>query len=541
MTVIPLILVAALGLLLGRLKILGVQVGVVGVLFAGIVAGHIGLDLDPATLEFVRDFGLLLFVYAIGVQVGPGFMAALRQRGVRLILLAAGVVFCGAAIAWALARTGITPPFVTLGLYCGAVTNTPALGAAQGLLKTWPGFDPAALAQPGIGYALAYPFGVIGTIGAMVLLRVLGRLSVVDEAERFAREQSAKQQPLLRRNIEVTNANFEGRSVTDIPGLAGSGVVISRRWHEGELTLVTPHSHLHVGDILLAVGPAAGLNALQTIIGKESARDLMALPGAIEVQRAIVTDPRAVGETLLTLQLTHRYGVVVTRVIRGEVELSAAPGLRLNAGDVLLLVGPPQAISRAMNELGNRVKDLEQVALLPILAGMTLGAALGQIPIPVPGLQVPLKLGIAAGGLLAAMALACLGRIGQVLWHLPHVANHTLRDLGITLFLACVGIKAGHGFVDALVGGGWVWMMWAGLVTLVPIVPALFVARRWLKMDYLSCCGFLSGAMTDPPALAYAQSMAASNAPALAYASVYPLVMLLRILSAQVLALLLLS
>jgi len=531
---VVLTLIGALGLWIGRLKLGSVRVGVIGVLAAGLLFGHLGVHLHEEVLHFVREFGLLLFVYTIGMQVGPGFAASLRKQGLVLSGLAVLVVLGGVLITFGIAMSGQVPPMVAVGLYSGAVTNTPGLGAAQQALKDLP-LLADQLTQPGVGYALAYPFGILGTILAMVAIRLGFRIRTSEEAREFAEHQAHGRPLLSTMNLEVSNPNLDGMHLLEIPTLNSSGVVVSRVWHDNTLQVATAKTLIRQGDVLLAVGPVAALDALRLIVGKESAVDLRELSSDLEVRRALVSRADKVNVSLEELNFSHRYGVAVTRVLRGEVELAASPGLELSYGDILVLVGKSDALDHAAAELGNQPKQLHQPPILPIFVGLVFGIVLGSIPFQVPGFSAPLKLGLAGGPLLAAMILAWSGRVGPLVWYLPGGANFTLREVGIVLFLGCVGLKAGDGFVPTLLGGGWVWMFWGALITVVPLLLAGILARAVFKLNYLTICGLLAGSHTDPPALAFAGAMSSSDAPAISYATIYPLVMLLRVLSAQVL------
>lgn len=528
-------LIGALGLWIGRIKIGSIKVDILGVLLAGIGVGHLGVHVHAEVLEFVREFGLILFVYTIGMQVGPGFAASLKKNGLLLGALAAGVVMLGVVITLVIAKSGHVPPLAAVGLYSGGITNTPCLGAIQQAMRDLPVIPESLYSQPGTGYALAYPFGIIGTILSILAVRWIFRIPLKAEVDAFAAAQAAKRATIRVMNIEITNPNLESKKLSDIPTFGEGEVVISRVWHSNLLHSARPDLPIQLGDILLAVGPKDGLEALRLIVGRESNVDLREMPGDVVVQRAFVTQPSIVNHTLEELELLRRYGVAVTRVIRGEVELAAAPELSLCYGDILVMVGQPDPLQKAMREIGNQPRQLNQPPILPIFVGLLLGVVLGSLPLQVPGMSVPLKLGLAGGPLVVAMLLAHSGRVGPLVWYLPGVANFTLREVGIVLFLACVGLKSGDGFMETLIGGGWVWMLWAAFITVIPLLIIGVIARVVFKINYLSIAGLMAGSHTDPPALAFAGTIAPSEAPAMAYATVYPLVMLLRVLSGQVL------
>jgi putative transport protein len=537
--VLVLALVAALGLSLGALRVRGIGLGVAGVLFVGIAFGHFGVHVAERTREFVRELGLVLFVYSIGLQVGPGFLASLRRHGLRLNLLAAAIVALGAATAIVLHYAGGIGAPVLAGILAGATTNTPSLAAAQQALQQALPDAPARAAAaklPGLGYAVAYPFGVLGVILVMVAVRAAFRISVRREAEELARREAAFVPPLARVNLEVTNPNLAGMPLAKVPALAGTGIVVSRLWQDGRLQVPRPETRLAPGDVLLAVGTRDELDALRVVVGKESALDLRALPSAITSKRLIVTRAAASGRTLAELDFVRRFSVQVTRVSRAEVEMAASPGFELQYGDTVLAVGDPADIQKLAAELGDSPKSLAYPHLLPLFAGIALGIAAGSVPFSLPGVPAPVRLGLAGGPLLVAIALSRIGRVGPLVAYLPISANYVLRETGIVLFLAAVGLGAGDAFVETLVrGDGLYWLGCGVLVTVVPLVVAAVAARVLMRLDYLTLCGVLAGSTTDPPALAFAAAAAGSEAPAVAYATVYPLTMILRVLSAQLL------
>ena len=537
--VLVLSLVAALGLALGAVRLRGIGLGIAGVLFVGIAFGHFGVQVAERTREFVRELGLVLFVYSIGLQVGPGFLASLRRHGLRLNLLAAGIVVLGVLTALGLRFAfGVEAP-VLVGLLAGATTNTPSLAAAQqALQEALPSApDRVAAAQlPGLGYAVAYPFGVLGVILVMVAVRLAFRISVAKEAEELAKSQASEIPPLARANLEVTNPNLTGMPLEKVPALAGTGIVVSRIWQDGRLQVPRPETRLGPADVLLAVGTREELEALRVVVGQESSLDLRALPSAITSKRLIVTRTAATGRTLAELDFVRRFSVQITRVSRAEVEMSATPGFELQYGDTVLAVGEPADIQKVAAELGDSPKSLNYPHLVPMFAGMALGILAGSMPFSLPGVPAPVRLGLAGGPLLVAIALARVGRIGPLVWYMPISANYVLRETGIVLFLAAVGLGAGSVFVETLVrGDGLYWMACGAALTVVPLLAAAVVARLALGLNYLTLCGLLAGAMTDPPALSFATAVAGSEDPSVAYATVYPLTMILRVLSAQLL------
>jgi putative transport protein len=533
--------VAVVGLAVGQVRVLGIRFGVAGVLFAALFFGHYKLSLPPETLGFVRDFGLILFVYTIGIQVGPGFLTSLRRQGLPLNLLATGIVLCGAALTVASSWLLKIDMAAAVGIFAGATTNTPSLGAAQEALKQMPGLDPAAASLPALGYAVAYPFGIVGIILAMVLLRAILRIDPVKEAKAFELEQESGHEPLQRMNIRVRNPNMVGLRLHEIPGKDSLGIVISRIKYLGETEVCVANADtvLHEGDIVLAVGTPRSLHELCLIMGAESPEDLMETPGPVTFDRFMVTRKEILGKTIHELELTQKYGVTVTRVSRADVEMSAVPALKLQFGDMLQVVGKEADIAKVASVLGNSVKDLNRTNFIPMFVGIGLGILLGIYPMSFANMPMPVRLGLAGGPLLAAIILSRIGRIGSLLWYMPLNANLALRELGITLFLACAGLKAGEHFFEILfTTQGLLWMACGAVITLVPLLLAAWVGRGFMKLNFINLCGLLAGSMTDPPALAFANAVNNSDAPSVAYSTVYPLTMLLRILVAQLLVLL---
>jgi putative transport protein len=535
--VLILALVAGSGLALGSLRVRGIGLGIAGVLFAGLAFGHFGVHVDERTLEFAREFGLILFVYSIGLQVGPGFFASLRRHGLALNLLAAAVVLLGVATALGLHLLGGIDAAAVAGILSGATTNTPALAAAQQALKQVVS-DPAArepLARlPSVGYAVAYPFGVFGIIVVMVGMRAAFRISLVREREELDRVVEAEVRRPVRANLEVANPNLVGMPLERVPLLAQSGIVVSRIHHDGMLQVPRPDTTLALGDVLLAVGTHEELDALRVVVGKESDLDLRSLPSAITTRRLIVTRTAASGKTIAELDFVRRYGVQITRVSRAEVELPASAGFELQYGDSVLAVGEAADIARAASELGDSPKSLNYPHLLPMFVGIALGILLGSWAFSLPGVPAPVRLGLAGGPLLVAILLSRIGRIGPLVWYMPLSANYMLREVGIVLFLCAVGLHAGDVFVDTLLHGpGLYWMAGGALVTVVPLVVVATIGRAVLGLNFLTLCGLLAGSMTDPPALAFANTVAGSEGPSTAYATVYPATMILRVLAAQ--------
>ncbi|MBI5380691.1 MAG: putative transporter [Opitutae bacterium] len=534
-TVIILAVAGAFGTALGKLRAFGVSLGVAGVLFVSLLLGHFRFTLDHHVLDFVREFGFMIFVYALGLQIGPGFFASLRARGMLFNLLAAGVVLLGVALTIALIRFGHFAAPAAVGIFSGATTSTPSMAAAQQALKQLGAPESATVLQ-GLSYAVTYPGGILGTILAMQIIRVVFRVDVAREVNALTTAQQAAAPKPATRNFEVRNPNLVSRPLAKVPGLTTSGVVVSRVSREGRVEVARPDTALHLGDILHAVGPEEGLEELRVVVGAEVGVDLKSIPGPVANRRLIVTQPGVLGTRLADLTTLAQHHVVITRVTRGDFEFTPRPDFRIQFGDVLMVVGEAPQLDAVAAVIGNSPKALDKPQPIPFFLGLLFGVLLGAIPLALPGLPAPVKLGLAGGPLLAGILLSRLANTGPMVWHLPPGANHMLRELGIVLFLAAVGLKSGERFfAELLTGDGVRWLGYGALMTLVPLVTVALLARAWKKINYAELCGLLAGAMTDSPALAFAQQATDSDAPAVAYATVYPLVVLLRVFSAQLL------
>jgi len=545
--VLVLCAVAILGLAIAGIKVRGVGIGIAGVLFAGILVGHMGFGINHDIMDFVREFGLILFVFTIGLQLGPSFFASMRNDGFKLNLLAASIILLGTGATIGVAFFAGVDGGAAAGLFSGATTNTPSLGAAQQTLSVLAAQPGSALtaeraALPALAYAVGYPVGVFGIIGMMLFFRTIFRVDPVKEAEEFRAAQRKGIEPLVRMNLVVENPNLDGIEIGNIPGRRETGVRVSRVKRDGadEVELATDQTVLHTGDRILAVGAQRQLEAFRVVVGRETGEDLMRVPGRVAFRRVVVTHKEVLGKTISELGLESLYGVTVTRVLRADVEMTAVPDLRLQFGDFLHVVGDEENIARASAVLGNSLQALNETRFIPVFLGILLGVAAGLAPLHLPGLPVPVRLGLAGGPLVLAILLGRLGRLGPLVWYMPANANTALREMGIVLFLACVGLKAGEKFVPTLLShDGLLWFGGACVITLVPLLVVGLFARLVLRVNFIALCGLLAGSMTDPPALAFANAISRSDAPSVAYATVYPLTMLLRIMSAQLLVLLL--
>ena len=543
LTVSILALVAVVGLFIGNVKFRGIGLGIGGVLFGGIIVGHFvsqaGMTLSSDMLHVIQEFGLILFVYTIGIQVGPGFFASLRVSGLRLNLFAVLIVIIGGLVTAILHKLFDIPLPVVLGIFSGAVTNTPALGAGQQILRDL-GTPMEMVDQMGMSYAMAYPFGICGILFTMWMLRVIFRVNVETEAQQHESSRTNGGALIKTINIRVENPNLHDLAIKDVPILNGDKIICSRLKREETLKVPSPDTIIQLGDLLHLVGQPADLHNAQLVIGQEVDTSLSTKGTDLRVERVVVTNENVLGKRIRDLHFKERYDVVISRLNRAGVELVASGDISLQFGDILNLVGRPSAIDAVANVLGNAQQKLQQVQMLPVFIGIGLGVLLGSIPVFVPGFPAALKLGLAGGPLIMALILGRICSIGNLYWFMPPSANLALRELGIVLFLSVVGLKSGGDFVNTLVNGeGLSWIGYGALITAVPLITVGILARMLAKMNYLTMCGMLAGSMTDPPALAFANNLhPTSGAAALSYATVYPLVMFLRIITPQLLAVL---
>ncbi|HBL6924893.1 putative transporter [Citrobacter koseri] len=543
LTVSVLALVAVVGLWIGNIKVRGVGFGIGGVLFGGIIVGHFvdqaGMTLSSDMLHFIQEFGLILFVYTIGIQVGPGFFASLRVSGLRLNLFAILIVIIGGLVTAILHKIFAIPLPVVLGIFSGAVTNTPALGAGQQILRDL-GTPMEAVDQMGMSYAMAYPFGICGILLTMWLMRMIFRVNVEAEAKQHEDTLSNGHSLIQTMNIRVENPNLNNMAIQDVPILNSDKIICSRLKRDETLMVPSPGTIIQSGDLLHLVGQPADLHNAQLVIGQEVDTSLSTRGTDLRVERVVVTNEKVLGKRIRDLHFKERYDVVISRLNRAGVELVASSDASLQFGDILNLVGRPSSIDAVANVVGNAQQKLQQVQMLPVFIGIGLGVLLGSIPLFVPGFPVALKLGLAGGPLIMALILGRIGSIGKLYWFMPPSANLALRELGIVLFLAVVGLKSGGDFIDTLTqGNGLSWIGYGIFITAIPLITVGLLARIFAKMNYLTLCGMLAGSMTDPPALAFANNLhATSGAAALSYATVYPLVMFLRIITPQLLAVL---
>jgi len=532
-------LASVLGIYLGKVSFFGVKIGIAGVLFSGLALGAFGVHVDPHVLHFIKEFGLVLFVFTIGIQVGPGFFRSLRSDGLTLNLLAAGLVLSGVAIATVHHFVFEIPVEAMVGILSGAVTNTPGLGAAQQALTE--NIGSAASKTAGAAYAVAYPFGIMGIIFSMILIRLIFRVDINQEKQEAEKKQSSANSQLTVRNLCIRNPRFFNKTIGLLIDACKEKVVISRFKRAGEeVQTALPDMTLQEGDCLLGVGSERALDHLVLLAGDECTDDLRQLEGRMVTRKVLITKSRITNKTLGDINLTGRYRANLTRIIRSGVQFTPVGNINLHLGDIVTVVAPEDEIDLVVGELGNTPQDLHHPNMLLLFIGISLGLVLGSLAIPVPGLPTPVKLGMAGGPLVVALIFGRLGKVGNLNLYLHPGANLVLREMGILLFLGCVGLGSGKSFIPALTGeNGLTWVLLGASITFFPVFLTGLVARI-KKVNYLSIAGLLAGGMTDPPALGYANSLIEGQSQSVAYASVYPLTMLLRIMSAQLFVILLL-
>ena len=532
-------LTIALGLLLNRIKFGSISLGVTWVLFVGILLSHFGMGIDPRICHFVKEFGLILFVYSIGLQVGPGFFSSLKEGGLRLNLLAATIILLGCLICYAIHVITGEDLTTMVGVLSGAVTNTPGLGAAQQTISDIAGYNDNTLAS---AYAVAYPLGVIGIILSMLIIRAVFRIKIEKEAEVADKGNAPR---TVRVDMRVTNKAIVGKTVADVGRIARSKFVVARMMCEDmKQKIASGETLLHENDILRIVVSSQDVELVQSLIGEKVSVDdkhWHSSSSSLEKRRILVTKPQLNGKHIGDLHIRESYNVTITRVVRAGIELVASYELRLQMGDVVVVVGRNNDLDQVAAILGNSVKRLDHPNLFPIFVGIFLGVLIGSIPIMFPGVPQPVKLGLAGGPLIVAILVARYGPQYKLVTFTTNSANMMIREIGISLFLAAVGLGAGESFVSSIVGGGYWWILYGVIITMLPLLIVGFIARKLLHIDYFSIMGLLSGGMTDPPALAYANTVATDDRASVAYASVYPLTMFLRILTAQILVLIALS
>lgn len=533
-----------LGILLGRVKIAGISLGATFILFVGILFGELGMKVDRSLLHFFQEFGLILFVFSIGLQVGPSFFSNFKKGGRTLNLLATLNVVLAVVVTTVIYFLSGVPLQTMVGIMSGAITNTPGLGAAQQAYSEIVGVDDPSI---GMGYAVAYPLGVVGIILSIILIRWIGRVNIKEEEAKLEEERSEEELSAIPISLQVTNPALFGHTVKSLTELLhGRKFVVSRIWKKAtdEIHIATIDTVLSEGDRIFVITEQPHIDALIVTVGRKLHidRKRWILEGSKYISRKLVVTNREInGRTLKSLNLRALYGVNVTRIYRAGVEIVASPNFALQYGDRLNVVGSDAAIDSMEELIGNSIKRLDEPNLVTIFLGIALGILVGSIPIMFPGIPQPVKLGLAGGPLVVAILIARFGYKLKLVAYTTTSANLILREMGISIFLACVGLNAGNGFVDTLVNnGGFVWVGYGLLITLIPLLVVGLLGRFVFKLNYLQLSGMMAGATTDPPALAYANSLSDSDAAAVGYATVYPLTMFLRVLAAQLMIIFLL-
>ena len=532
--VVVISLISALGLGLGKIRIFGISLGVTFVFFIGIMAGHLGLSVDTQMLNYAESFGLVMFVYALGLQVGPGFFSSFRSGGVRLVELALGVVFLGTLMTVIFhLTTGVSMPDM-VGLLCGATTNTPALGAAQQAMKQFG----LPVSGPALSCAVAYPLGVVGVILAIAFVRKI----FVRPSDLPNPDKEHKNQAYIV-SFQITNPAIDGRSIRDVAHLTTHKFVISRLWRDGKVSIPTSEMTLRKGDKLLVITTSEkDVSALTVIFGEHEEKDWNtdsidwnAIDSQLISQRIVVTRPERNGKKLSSLRLRNHYGINISRVYRSGVQLLATPDLTLQMGDRLTVVGEAAAIQNVSKILGNAVKSLNEPNLISVFVGIILGLAVGAVPFSIPGISVPVRLGLAGGPIIVGILIGTFGPRLHMITYTTRSANLMLRALGISMYLACLGLDAGAHFFETVVRPeGLLWILLGFSITFVPVVIMALWALKINKLDFGSVSGMLCGSMANPMALDYANDTIEGDNPSVSYATVYPVCMFLRVIIAQV-------
>ncbi|OFX77543.1 MAG: transporter [Bacteroidetes bacterium GWE2_39_28] len=538
-SVVILAAVISVGILLSKIKIANISFGITWILFAGIAFSHFGLKINPGVLHFAKEFGLILFVYSIGLQVGPGFFSSFKKGGIKLNLIASGIVLAGVATTLVIHYATSLPMSTMTGILSGAITNTPGLGAAQ---QTYLDINGSTDPSIAMGYAVAYPLGVLGIIFSILLVKIVFRINLDNESEMIKEREKDNPEETLKLSVQINNPAIFGRTIEEVKKLSGRSFVISRVWRSNdEIKIAGAETMLGEGNKVLVILQKADKESVIALLGREtefvendwSIDNINVVP-----RRVLVTKDYVNGKSLSELKLGKAFGITVTRINRAGVDLVAKPNLKLQIGDRLTIVGTSESIDAAAKVLGNSMHRLREPNLAAIFLGIVLGIILGSIPFFIPGIPLPVKLGLAGGPLIIAILMSKFGPKFKLVTYTTMSANLMLREVGISLFLACVGLDAGGGFVDTIINqGGAVWILYGAIITIVPLFLMGAIGRWYFKLNYFTLMGLMAGSTTDPPALAYANSAAGNDLPAVSYATVYPLTMFLRVLTAQLLIL----
>lgn len=542
-SMITIMLAIGSGVFFGRLKMGKITFGVSAVMFTGLILGHFGYRINHEIFDFIRDFGLILFVYGIGLQVGPSFFSSFKDEGLKFNILAVSTVLLGGIITFILHKLTALDIENLVGIMSGAVTNTPGLGAAKNTIEELKvQFPGKTFADPTIGYAINYPLGVFGIIAVIIFSKIILKITPEDEMKKFRMAKISREEPLVHKKMRVTNPDFFGKSLNEVIKEIGYEIIISRLKHSGEVSVFSPtlDTHLQDRDVLMIVGKEKELDEFITKIGRPSTDSFIESDSDISKKNIFVTKPSAVHKKLSELDLYNTYDLKVTRVFRAGREILPRPSLELFYGDILRVIGTDDAIQEAEKIIGNQEKKLLEPDFLSLFGGLLIGIIVGSIPLMVPGLPIPLKLGFAAGPLIVALLISRYGGISFIHSYINNGAIHFMKDFGICLFFAAVGIHAGEGFYENFIKyNGWNWLLYGSSITFIPLIMMVIVGRVFMKINFLQLSGIMSGSYTDPAALSFSTNYLENDVPIQSYAQVYPLVTIARIFTASLLILLL--
>ncbi len=542
-SLVTIMLAIGSGVFFGRLKLGKITFGVSAVMFTGLILGHFGYRINHEIFDFIRDFGLILFVYGIGLQVGPSFFSSFKDEGLKFNILAVSTVLLGGLITFILHKVTALDIENLVGIMSGAVTNTPGLGAAKNTIEELKvQFPDKTFADPTIGYAINYPLGVFGIIAVIIFSKIVLKITPEDEMKKFRMAKINREEPLTHKKMRVTNPEFFGKSLNEVIKEIGYDIIISRLKHSGEVSVFSPtlDTHLQDRDVLMIVGKEKELNEFISKIGRDSTDSFIESASDISKKNIFVTKPSSVHKKLSELDLYNTYDLKVTRVFRAGREILPRPSLELFYGDILRVIGTDEAIKEAEKIIGNQEKKLLEPDFLSLFGGLLIGIIVGSIPLMIPGLPIPLKLGFAAGPLIVALLISRYGGISFIHSYINNGAIHFMKDFGICLFFAAVGIHAGEGFYENFIKyNGWNWLLYGSAITFIPLITMIIIGRVFMKINFLQLTGIMSGSYTDPAALSFSTNYLDNDVPIQSYAQVYPLVTIARIFTASLLILLL--
>jgi len=540
-SMISIMLAIGTGVFFGRLKLGKISFGVSAVMFTGLLLGHLGYRINPEILDFIRDFGLILFVYGIGLQVGPSFFSSFRNEGLKFNILAVSTVLLGGVIAVVLHKTTGLSIENLVGIMSGSVTNTPGLGAAKNTIEELTQqFPDKKFADPTIGYAITYPLGVFGIIATIILSKIFLRINPEVEMRMFRKSKINREEPLIHKKMRVSNPEFIGKNIHKIIKEIGTDVIISRLKHSGSESVFSPtmDTIIQDRDVLMIVGTETNVDLFIKNLGRPSTDLFIESDSDLQVKNIFVTQASAVHKKLTELDLYNTYDLKVTRIFRAGKEIIPRPSLELFYGDKLRVIGSQEAIEEAEKIIGNKEKKLIEPDFLSLFAGLFIGIIVGSIPLAVPGLPIPIKLGFAAGPLIVALLISRYGGIAFIHSYINNGATYFMKDFGICLFFAAVGIHAGEKFYDNFIlYNGWLWLLYGSAITFIPLIIMVIVGRFFLKINFLQLAGIMSGSYTDPAALSFSENYLSNDVPVQSYAQVYPLVTIFRIFTASLLIL----